>query len=56
MLGDWCGHMPEYSDHEDVTPPPTRTVRLPRRSGGAFVVELEWDDGNGMWISPACRE
>lgn len=30
---------------------PEGPVQLPRELYGPFVVQLEYDDGNGMWIS-----
>ena len=36
-----------------VSSPDVGPSELPEELGGAFVVQLEFDDGNGVWISQA---
>jgi len=52
MIGDWCGFVPDQALHERAPDPPRRALRLFPQDGEPFVMELEWDDGNGMWINP----
>jgi hypothetical protein len=52
VLRDWNGYIPDQAQHEREPDPPRRSLRIAPRLGETFVVELEWDDGNGMWINP----
>jgi hypothetical protein len=50
-IGDWCGFLPEELQTETVEIPSRRALLITPAIGGPFVMDLEWDDGNGMWIS-----
>jgi hypothetical protein len=50
MLGDWVPYEPEIVQGEPH-PPRRRGRRLIfPKSGDAFFVQGEFDDGNGMWV------
>ena len=51
-LRDWNGYLPDQAQHERAPDPPRRVLRLSPTGGEPFVIELAWDDGNGMWITP----
>jgi len=51
-LHDWNGFVPDDVQTEPAPLPTRRSLRFPPRDGKAVVIELEWDDGNGMWITP----
>jgi hypothetical protein len=55
-LTPWVEYIPDVV--QDDPEPPTRRARrlLLPTSGGAFVVQGEYDDGNGMWIVTGVSE
>jgi len=48
---DWNGYMPDQVETEPGPIPQRRALHITPMDGEPFVITLEWDDGNGMWIN-----